>query len=129
MAISTAMHCILYEKLTKANSLVVICFLNALIYFILALLSSFSSQPTNLESVMKIPPYIFISYISTWIFSSWIWYTVTTSQNVMTSSLYEIKYIVVLSVFYIIVGENKFTLNTLLGLIFAMCSIYFVSKS
>lgn len=47
----------------------------------------------------------------------------------MAGSLYEVKYIIMLSMIYIMIGDNKFTLNTGLGVVLAIGSIYFISKT
>lgn len=57
------------------------------------------------------------------------WYMITKKQNVMAGALYEVKYIVMLAVIYMIVGSKPVTINTLFGIISAMASIYFVSRS
>lgn len=58
-----------------------------------------------------------------------IWYLITKKQGVMVGSIYEVKYIVMLALIYILFGENKFTLNTVVGITLALGSIYFISKS
>ncbi len=46
----------------------------------------------------------------------------------MTGSIYEVKYIVMLSLLYIVFGDNKFTINTAIGVMLAIGSMYFISK-
>lgn len=57
------------------------------------------------------------------------WYMITRKQSVMAGALYEVKYIVMLAVIYMLGGSRPVTTNTALGIVFAMVSIYFVSKS
>ena len=66
-------------------------------------------------------------YIATGI-TSLLWYKITRAQSVMAGSIYEVKYIVMLALLYILFGESKFTLNTAIGVAFAICSIWFISK-
>ncbi len=67
-------------------------------------------------------------YLSTGI-TGMLWFKITKHQGVMTSSLYEVKYIVMLAILYIMFGEQKFTFNTAMGVVLAMGSIYFISKT
>lgn len=46
----------------------------------------------------------------------------------MASSLFEIKYIIVLAIIYVFAGEQKMTLNMAIGVILALSSIYFITK-
>ena len=68
-----------------------------------------------------------VLYSLTWI-TTILWYIITKKQGVMVGSIYEVKYIVILAIFYIAFGDQKFTLNTGIGVFLALCSIYFISK-
>lgn len=61
--------------------------------------------------------------------TSVLWYVITKNQNVMAGSLYEVKYIAMLALIYIMFGDERFTVNTFIGLACAMCSVYFISKT
>lgn len=56
------------------------------------------------------------------------WWYITKEQNVMIGSIYELKYIVILALFYIFFGDSKFTLNTGIGISLSIMGIYFISK-
>lgn len=57
-----------------------------------------------------------------------IWYSITKKQGLMVGSIYEIKYVIVLGLFYSFTGAKPFTANTIIGVALAIGSIYFISK-
>jgi drug/metabolite transporter (DMT)-like permease len=57
-----------------------------------------------------------------------LWYVITKKQSVLIGSIYEIKYIVVMALLYIFLGQSRVTLNTAIGLCFAITSVYFISR-
>ena len=56
------------------------------------------------------------------------WFYITKNEGVMVGSIYEIKYIVIMALIYIVFGESKFTWNMAIGVSLALGSIYFISK-
>lgn len=128
----TAIGCIFYEKIVHNFS-----FLTFLLILITEQLLLFSVGyfifPNELEADYKKfisePKFLYYSlaYIATGA-TSILWFVITKSQGVMAGSLYEVKYIVIMALIYIAFGENKFTINTAIGLVLAMGSIYFISK-
>ena len=133
LALATAIGCIFYEKIVHNFSfvtmmliIVVECSLLAMIGLIIFPneLKQDYINLLSLETKYWIP---IIVYICTGV-TSICWYLITKNQGVMVGSIYEVKYIVILAVLYIMFGDNKFTINTGIGLLLALSSIYFISK-
>ncbi len=133
LGFSTAVGCIFFEKITHNFSFmgfIVIKFIELLLLAILATLifpNEISSDYQKFFSDSRFALFIG-GYILTGV-TSILWYVITKKQGVMTGSIYEVKYIVMLAIIYILFGDNKFTLNTAIGILFAVGSIYFISKS
>lgn len=132
LAFSTAIGLIYYEKIVQSFSY--LTFLIILLIQVLGLcLVSYFLLPHKIDNDCRIffsaqkYSYWAIIYIISGV-TSIIWYKIAREQGVMVGSIYEIKYIVVLALIYFFLGSNKFTINTFLGLCFAICSIYFISK-
>lgn len=132
LALTTALGCIAYEKLVKNYSygvivvLTIIFFIPLVVFYIFSGSSTLSSDFSKIFSDTKMTWYAII-YMLTWATSP-IWYFIVKRQGILTGSIYEVKYIVILVLFYILFGDGKFTANTLIGCAFALLSIYFVSK-
>jgi drug/metabolite transporter (DMT)-like permease len=132
LAIATAIGCIAYEKIVKNHSFGVIIFLALAFYipiFICLLILGKQSLTKEILSITTDTKtfWMCVLYSLTWITAP-IWYFITKRQGVLAGSIYEVKYIVILVIFYILFGDGRFTNNTLIGVAFAMLSIYFVSK-
>ncbi len=132
LAVTTAIGCIAYEKLAKNFSIGMI-FLLATIFYLPVLLgiifydkATFGADVTKLIHNKTFLMYAII-YVLTWVTVP-LWYIITKNQGVLVGSIYEVKYIVVLAVFYIFLGDRSITLYTATGLLFALASIYFISK-
>jgi len=129
LAITTAMGTIAYERLVKEYSLGLVA-LVTFSFYVPLLIIYFSLKWVTWEEVhtaITHNPGSIATYWLTWCTIP-IWYIITKNQGAMVASLYEVKYIVILAVFYIFFGENKFTINTAFGLFCAIGSIYFISK-
>ena len=89
-----------------------------------------NNVPNDYSKFISEPKYMWWSliYIGTGV-TSILWYIITEKQGVMAGSIYEVKYIAMMALIYIIFGDNKFTINTAIGVILALFSIYFISKS
>lgn len=141
LGLGTAIGCIFYEKLVHNFSYRFFLIVLGIDTAILFLLSLFPFVGKNIPSVgngslqadcikfFSNSQYILygIGYISTCI-TGLLWYGITKDSSVMVSSIYEVKYIVMLAVIYIIFGDQRFTLNTAIGVLLALSSIYFISK-
>lgn len=132
LAVFTALGCVAYEKIVKGFSLSAIIFL-ATIFYVPLLAVYLVLDPTNtindiyrLFTDPKIRWYALI-YWATWITTP-IWFYITKKQGVMVGSIYEVKYIFVLAVFYLMVGDRPMTANVITGIVLALFSIYFISK-
>lgn len=133
LGLATAIGCIFYEKLVGSFS-----YITMVIIFMIEMVGLFAVGmfifPNELQSdyhkFMSDPKYWWwaLIYIGTGV-TSLLWYKITKDQGVMTGSIYEVKYIVMLAIIYIMFGDNKFTMNTAIGIILALGSIYFVSKN
>lgn len=132
LAVTTAIGCIAYEKLVKNFSLGMIILLAAIFYvpvlvgIIFYDKATFGADLTKLIHDKTFLMYAII-YVLTWITVP-LWYVITKNQGVLVGSIYEVKYIVVLAVFYIFLGDRSMTIYTATGLLCALASIYFISK-
>lgn len=132
LAITTAIGCIAYEKLVKNFSFGIVVLLTLLFYIPLLAGVIFYNKETFTTDVAKLihdRTFIFwaIIYIITWLTVP-LWYMITKQQGVLVGSIYEVKYIVILAIIYIFLGERTITLYTALGVACALASIYFISK-
>ncbi len=133
LGLTTAIGCIYYEKIVNNFSyltflLVWVC--EGFVLFIIGSLifnNDLKSDFVKFSSDSKYLIWIII-YVGTCV-TSLLWYYITRNQGVMVSSIYEVKYIVMLAIIYILFGNNKFTIDTAIGVILAACSIYFISKT
>ena len=132
LAVTTAIGCLAYEKLVKNFSFGIIILLATIFYVpILAGIvfynkATFGADVTKLIHDKTFLIYAII-YVLTWVTVP-LWYVITKHQCVLVGSIYEVKYIVVLAVFYIFLGDRSFTIYTVAGLLCALMSIYFISK-
>lgn len=132
LALATAVGCIAYERLVKNFSLFSIIFVSCCFYvptlIVLAMLNwhQTSAEVSRLFKEPQFRWWAFVYWI-TWITTP-IWYVITRKQSVMVGGVYEIKYIVMLAVIYLFLGDRQMNLNTALGLLFALVSVYFISR-
>ena len=127
LATATAVGCILYERLVKYYSFPVIAIIKVLVLCVSYFVTKNMSVGNEILSSPRNNIWVVLIFLITGI-TSYLWYIITRNQSVMTSSLYEVKYIVILALFYSFFGAEKLTINTLVGLVLALFSIYFVSK-
>lgn len=133
LGLATAIGCIFYEKIVHQFSYLTFWII-LIIEMILLGVTGYFIFPNELKQdyakFMSDSKYLLwtIAYIATGV-TSMLWFVITKNQGVMAGSLYEVKYIVMLAIIYIIFGENKFTFNTVMGVGLAMGSIYFISKT
>jgi hypothetical protein len=132
LAITTAIGCIFYGKLVKNFSLGIIALLAIVFYIPLLIGVIFYSKETFTTDILKLVHnktfllYALV-YVLTWATVP-LWFVITKHQGVLVGSIYEVKYIIILSLFYIFWGDRNITVYTVLGVICALLSIYFISK-
>lgn len=132
LALTTAIGCIAYEKIVKNFSLSTIIFLAVTFYLPLLILMAACDHQTVTGDVKRLfadhrMRWYGLIYWLTWVTTP-LWFTITKNQDVMVGSIYEVKYIVILAVFYVFLGERPMTINTIIGVVCALTSIYFISK-
>ena len=132
LGLATAVGCIFYEKLVHNFSYITLWFFVVLDVCLFRLIGLFFFKNDLAADYQK-----FTSDSKYWIWlliyvftgvTGMLWYKITKDSGVMVGSIYEVKYIVMLSLLYIMFGDQKFTLNTAVGVAFALGSIYFISK-
>lgn len=132
LAISTAIGCIAYERLVKSFSLrviLIVCFLFYIPLFLTLFFINPKESISEIGNAFTLKEYkwpIFLYWI-TWITTP-IWFWITKKQGVMVGSIYEVKYIIILGLFYVFLGKQLMTWNVIIGIFLALCSIYFISK-
>lgn len=133
LGLATAIGCIFYEKLVHSFSyvtLVTIFIIEMIGLLVCALIFLPNEFQSDYQKFISEPKYSIwaVVYMLTGV-TSILWYVITKQQGVMTGSLYEVKYIIMLAMIYMAFGDNKFTWNTALGVVLAIGSIYFISKN
>lgn len=132
LAITTAIGCLFYGKLVKNFSLGIIALLALVFYVPLLIGIIFYSKETFTTDIIKLIHnrtfliYALV-YVLTWVTVP-LWFIITKHQGVLVGSIYEVKYIVILTLLYIIWGDRSITVYTALGVAFALASIYFISR-
>ena len=124
LAATTAIGCIAYEKIVKTSSYFFVGFLVSLSYIPFWLGSRFVQHPEpnqNLDSKWVV---IFLLSGCT----GPLWYWITRTKTVLTGAVFEVKYIGLLVIASIIIGEKGVTSYTIIGAILAIFSVYFISK-
>lgn len=124
LAVSTALGCIAYEKIVKTQSFLTVGLLAMLAYlpFCLgapAFQTNFKPEPVN--------KWWIVLYLASGCTGP-LWYWLTRTKTVLVGAIFEVKYIAVLVLFSILIGEKGVTAYTVLGALLAMASIYFISK-
>jgi drug/metabolite transporter (DMT)-like permease len=132
LAVTTAVGCLFYGKLVKNFSLGIIALLAVVFYVPLLVGTIFYSKVTFTSDIIKlISNKTFLVYALVYVLT-WatvpLWFIITKHQGVLVGSIYEVKYIVILTIFYILWGDRSITVYTALGVICALLSIYFISK-
>ena len=133
LGLMTAIGCIFYEKIVHNFSFMGFLIIKGIETLLLCGIAFFfmnNNVPSDYAKFISEPKYMWwtLIYITTGI-TTILWYIITEKQGVMAGSIYEVKYIVMLALIYIVFGDNKFTVNTAVGVAFAMVSIYFISKT
>lgn len=127
LAVFTAAACVVYERLVQAYSTtavvlaVLASYLPALVW---VMLYGEGGAPVDARFFKLCAVYAALASVATVI-----WLRITRDQGVLAGGLYEMKYVVVLALFYALAGSKPITARTLLGGALAMLSVYIVSKS
>lgn len=126
LAFATALGCIAYERLVKTfcfatvASLVCISYLPFVFYGYL----TDNTVKTDVGKLGSQKWYILLYLLSG--ITCFFWYT--RRQSVAVGAVYEVKYIVMLAIMYLLFGVRQMTWNMAIGIFLAMVSIYFISK-
>lgn len=126
LAIITALGCLAYERLVKVFPYWFIGVLVSM-HYIPFWLGSMYFQKREIPSLRE--NWISIAVLMISGVTGPIWYFVTRKQGLLVSSMYEIKYVAILAIFYILFGEHKVTGYTLAGVLLGMSSIWCLSHS
>jgi len=129
LAITTAIGCVAYERLVKNFSYPMIAMFVATSYippFLIALYFQPACFLLEWRSLQQHKLPLFVYYLSG--VTSVLWYLVTRNQGVVVGALFEVKYIVVLALFYTCLGQRRLTWNIIVGIVLACASIYLISK-
>ena len=133
LCLTTAIGCVGYEHVVKTFSfrfllllkLVELLLISAAILFLPAA-RSFSSEVGDLIGSGKLAGWSAV-YVASGLTIP-LWYILTREYGVLVSSTFEFKYIIVLTLIYLVAGEGEVTGNTIIGVVLAMLSAYFVTK-
>src|SRR5574343_18023 len=119
LAATTAIGCIAYEKIVKSSSYFFTGFLASLSYIPFWVASRFVQHPEPNEKLDGKWVVIFLLSGCT----GPLWYWITRTKTVLTGAVFEVKYIGILMVASIIIGEKGVTANIIIGAVLAMFSI------
>lgn len=108
LAFATAVGCIFYEKIVhnfSYLSFVIILGIEILLLGIAGMIIFPNELQLDYQKFISEPKYSIwtVAYIATGI-TSLLWYIIAKKQGVMTGSIYEVKYIIMLALIYIAFG-------------------------
>ena len=128
LAVTTAIGCLAYERLVKSYSYFTVGLFVCLSYvpFWLAAIFFDNDAKHDFSHLSTNKWWILLYFLSG--ITSPLWYIITRKQSVMVGAIYEIKYIVVMAILYICFGSTHLSWNTMIGIVLAMFSIYFISR-
>lgn len=134
LAILTALGCIAYEKIVFSFSInfIYIIKIFELLFAVLIVFLFFNDYSIKNDFNILIKNSSLMMWTMIYIVTAItgiLWFIITKSQGVMVGSIYEVKYIVMLAIIYYLIGDKKFSLELLVGVLLAIGSIYFISKS
>ena len=126
---ATAIGCLAYERLVKNFSFFTVGLIACAAYipfFVGSLL--FENSVRDDFSWLSNYKWAITVFLASGVTSP-CWYLITRKQSLMVAGVYEIKYVLMLALFYIFFGNKPMTFNTFIGICFAVASVYFISKS
>jgi drug/metabolite transporter (DMT)-like permease len=129
LAVATAFGCVAYERLVKNFSYPFVALFVATSYIPPFLVALYLKPGSLSEEASKLTSHrwsLLVYYLSG--ITSVLWYVVTRKQGVVVGALFEVKYIVVLALFYICFGDGRLSWNVVAGVALAGASIYLISK-
>ena len=129
LAILTAVGCIAYERLVKSLPYTSVCFFVWMEYFwIWICLLIFQNDSAVPEiSYWKANKWAITIFLLSGLTSP-LWYWIVRRYSVLVGGVFEIKYIIILGILAVLFGQQKPTVNTWVGTILAILSVYFISK-
>jgi len=128
LAVVTAVGCLAYERLVKAYSYFTVGLFVSLSYLPFWLLSLCwtNTVKEDVRTLSANPGWIIIFLLSG--LTGPLWYSITRKQSMLVGAGYEVKYIVILAIGYLLFGKTTPSWYTLIGVCFALLSVYFISK-
>lgn len=128
LAAMTAIGCVAYERICKALPFRNVCFFVWVAYFwIWAAMAGSSESALPSKDYVKGSPWVIVIFLLSGLTVP-CWYWLTRRYSVLVGGTFEIKYIIILALTALAVGEQKPSFNTLIGAVLAILSIYFISK-
>jgi hypothetical protein len=133
LAVFTAIGCIAYEKVVKHFSFGMVTLLTSLFTVPVTCVWYASRRALLWEEVSRLTSdkqllTAGLLYWLTWVTAP-LWYIITRKQNVMAGSIYEMKYVMLLAVFYFLFGDKPMTMSLFIGVCLAVASLWFISKT
>lgn len=126
LAVLTAIGCIAYERIVMAYPFYFVGAAVSLSYLPFWLIAFFLEKKPQISIwEHKWALIVFLCSGAT----APLWYWITRKQGLLVSSTYEIKYVVILGLFYVWFGDRKITLLMILGVLLAIASVYCLSHS
>jgi drug/metabolite transporter (DMT)-like permease len=129
LAIATAIGCLAYERLVKNFSFFVVSLFVIVEYVPMMLIAAWTHN-TFAQDFQKFGDHklAIITFMASGVTCP-LWYFIVRKQSVMVGATYEFKYIVILTLFYVLFGTSKLSWNLLVGIVLAVLSVWFVSKA
>lgn len=133
LAVFTAIGSIAYEKIVHTFSFRTFIVIRAIEVALFSLVGFFifNENDTSIIPLTGIFKFNYLLWIFLYIISgvtTLFWFEITKESSVLQGAVFEMKYLPILSLVYIIFGDAKMTMNTCLGILFAIISIYFITK-
>ncbi len=125
LSLATAITSIFYERLLKTYGLTAIAtekFIEGILFFLI-LRAVLPATTANFNFVFDKDWWLFLGAVTIPVF----WFLLTWKYNVMVGTIYEISYIIPLTILYIFLGTQKLTLTFIIGVILVICGLIVIS--
>lgn len=126
LATVTAIHCVAYETLSKRHGLFLISLLNAVIYVIVGACAYCWNGGSEAKRCAQVSPWWALLYLGCGVMTL-MWYWLTTRNNVLLPSLFEIAYAMMLFVWFLVARRGEITLRTAGGAVLVMIGVLLLS--